>query len=227
VYLGIQLVLLVGVVVVTAFDGLHFHGVTTFTLYVPIWTEASDWAGRMGEQYLSREWVGGPYQALANPMRYALLPLVFLLPLTGARYLGLGRGHRVVRVMALWCALPLIIAATFLFLGQSTLVGFGKRLVSNTLQNGPFEEFLFRGAIQTRLTALLGPAWGLTLSSLAFGVWHLGLGYTMMGKQSVADGLAVTVLIQTVTGVGFGYLFHRTRNLMAGSVFHVVSNSAV
>src|SRR6185436_3296783 len=144
---------------------------------------------------------------------------------TGRRYLGLGRGHRVLRVTALWCALPLAYVVFQLATGRLALLAFARRLLSHTVQNGPFEEFLFRGAIQSRLSALLGSGWGVVLGSLAFGAWHLGLGYTQTGKASILDGLASVFILQSTMGLAFAVIFHRTRNLVAGSVVHVVTNS--
>jgi len=222
-----QVGLLAAVVVITGWEGLRFHRATQHSLVIPLWTPVTEWFGRLGVRYLDSAWVGGSYHALANPARYCLLPMLFLVPLTGFRYLGLGSGHRVVRVTALWCALPLLVLAYSLGAGHLTASGFAQRLTSNALQNGPFEEFLFRGAIQTRLTLLLGPAPGIVASSLGFGLWHLGLGYSLTGGHSLVNGLACTVIIQAVIGLGFGVIYNRTKNLLSSSVFHVLSNSMV
>ena len=55
------------------------------------------------------------------------------------------------------------------------------RLVSNALDDGFFERFLFRGALQPRLRGLVGPSSGLVLQELVFGAWHLGPGFTDIG----------------------------------------------
>jgi membrane protease YdiL (CAAX protease family) len=41
---------------------------------------------------------------------------------------------------------------------------------------------------------------------------------------NVLAGLAVCIVMQTVLGFVFGYVFHRTRNLVAPSLVHVASN---
>jgi hypothetical protein len=218
--LWLQVAMLAAVVgTATMWEGLHFHGVVSGPPVIPGWTHVANWCGKTAER------LGAPYRWGANPAEYCLLPLMFLVPLTGLRYLGLGRGHRTVRVTLLWCAVPIAKAASFLLPGRKTFGDYLWRLASNTMQNGPFEEFLSRGAIQTRLQLLLGPAWGVTLASLAFGAWHLGLGFTQTGKQSLVDGLASTIVIQATLGLALGMIYLRTRNLVACSVFHVVSNA--
>lgn len=223
--LWIQLVPLAIVVLLTGWAGLHLHHAVDKPWQVPGWSDAESWFGRLGERHLSPAWVGNPYLALANPARYCLLPLLFLVPLTGLRHLGVGPGHRVFRVIGLWCALPLAVVAYSLATGGVRATEVAARLLGNTLSNGPFEEFLFRGAIQTRLVVLLGPRWGVVLASLLFGIWHLGLGYAQTGGRSLWDGLASTVILQTMVGLVLGVIYHRTRNLIAPSVCHVVFNS--
>lgn len=96
--------------------------------------------------------------------------------------------------------------------------------MSNTLQNGFFEEFLIRGVLQTRLRLLIAPDVALASQALLFGVWHLGLGFTVTGGDPVA-AVAYTVVHQAVLGVALGVLFARTRDLVAPSAVHVLLNS--
>ena len=109
--------------------------------------------------------------------------------------------------------------------GQLSLGRLAGRVLSNSLNNGFFEEFLFRGALQTRLRRLAGPGWALVLQALIFGPWHLGLGFTDTGHAGWLPALASTLVHQAVVGLGFGVIFERTRNLLAPSVVHVVANS--
>lgn len=157
---------------------------------------------------------------LANPVCYGLLPLSLLL-LAGARphELGLGREHHAGRVL-LATAGPLLVVG----LSARQPLDLGSRIVSNTLQNGFFEEFLFRGALQTRLRMLVAPDVALAAQALLFGMWHLGLGFTMTGGDLIA-AVAYTIVHQAVLGVAFGVLFARTRNLAAPSAVHVLLNS--
>jgi membrane protease YdiL (CAAX protease family) len=93
------------------------------------------------------------------------------------------------------------------------------------MQNGFFEEFLFRGALQTRLRKLTTPAWALVLQALIFGLWHLGAGYSATGGSDLLTAAASTIVAQASLGLAFGIIFERTRNLFASSAFHIVINS--
>lgn len=99
------------------------------------------------------------------------------------------------------------------------------RLLSNALNNGFFEEFLFRGALQTRLRPLVGVGWALVLQALVFGVWHLGLGFDDTSHVGWPEALASTLAHPAVIGLAYGVAFERTRNLLAPSVAHVLANS--
>ena len=95
------------------------------------------------------------------------------------------------------------------------------------LQNGFGEEFLFRGALQTRLRALLSPSWAIVIQALLFGIWHFGANFGHNGINSINAVIAFSVVLQGTAGLAFGIIFQRTRNLLACTVFHVVLNSLV
>lgn len=222
-FFRIETLLLAGVCLFTGWTGLRFHLAMGRAFY-----DSADRGfdeGNPGEQFLDPDWVASLYFAVLNPLKYCIIPLIFIVPLTGFHHLGLGRGHRVLRVTLLWCAIPLMAVGFFLVTGSSNLTFMARTIVSNTLQNGPFEEFLFRGALQSRLKILLGAPWGLVLASLVFGVWHLGAGFAGTGWQSLLDGLASTVVNQATLGLGLGIIYDRTRNLISPSICHVVFSS--
>lgn len=212
----LQLAVVLVVFVLTAWSGLVFHDVVSPSDGPAAWSAVHEGIQRLGETLL------GPGRGtwLSNPVSYVLLPLPLLL-LAGARprELGMGRGHRTGPVL-LATALPLLLAG--LLFGQPAALG--ARIVSNTMQNGFFEEFLFRGALQTRLRMLIVPDSALVVQALLFGAWHVGFGYTMTGGDLIA-AVAYTIVHQGVLGVAFGVLFARTRNLLAPSVVHVLLNS--
>jgi membrane protease YdiL (CAAX protease family) len=164
--LWIQVALVLLVAVVTGWSALTTHEGTANGPMVPGWSQIVHTGGRLAQH------LGVPYNWGANPLRYCFLPALFLLPLTGWKYLGLSRG-----------------------------------------------------ALQTRLQMLIGPIWGIVLASLLFGVWHLGLGFITTGKDSIAEGLASTIVVQGTMGLCFGVIYYRTRNLLACSVVHVMHNT--
>ncbi|MCS6846166.1 MAG: type II CAAX endopeptidase family protein [Anaerolineae bacterium] len=202
-----------------------FIALTGFVRTLPVWSNMTAALSALGERLLPAEIVGGPGNAIANPVQYFALPFVLLLVL-GARpaELGLGRGHRVLRTCLAWIAAPAIFWIVLLASGQLTVMRLLRAVVGNALQNGFFEEFLFRGALQTRLNKLVQPGWALVIQALAFGVWHFN------ANAGVAPGdpfaaLAACVVSQAVSGLAYGIVFLRTRNLVAPSVAHVVMNA--
>lgn len=191
---------------------------------VPLWSGMVAWLRGLGEAVLPVEWFGAPGNVVANPVQYFVIPFLLLLAL-GARprELGLGRGHRVWPVSLLWTVgwgLVLIVPAAAGALGLQTLV---RRVISNSFQNGFFEEFLFRGVLQTRLRSFLSTPWTLVIQALLFGLWHLRSN-TLSFDGNVVAGLAWCIVSQGVLGFAFGVIFHRTRNLIAPSVAHVMMN---
>ncbi len=191
---------------------------------LPLWTGMVAWLRGVGESVLPVEWFGGPGNAVANPVQYLVVPLLLLLAL-GARpaELGFTRGHRVWRVCLIWLALPLLTWVGLLASGALAAQTLARRILGNTFQNGFFEEFLFRGALQTRLYRLRASPWMLLLQAVLFGLWHLRANMQSMGGNLLA-GLAICIVSQAVTGLAFGIIFRRTRNLVAPSVAHVAMN---
>lgn len=209
-----QLAIVVGFIILTGFASA-----------LPIWFDMTSALAALGERLLPAEVVGGPGNAVVNPAQYFVLPLMALLAL-GARpaELGLGRGHKVLRPCLVWLAVPLVFWFILLIDGQLTWMRLLRAVVSNALQNGFFEEFLFRGALQTRLNRLTTIGWALVLQALIFGVWHLDANSGVAPGDPLA-ALAACVVGQAVGGLAYGIVFLRTRNLIAPSVAHVVMNA--
>lgn len=165
------------------------------------------------------------WSQLANPLLYALLPAGVLL-LLGARprEIGCGRGFRSLRVALWWCAIPpAVVLGWRWFQQQVSGAGLLHAAVSNFLQNGPMEEFLFRGALLTRLLAWCDTGWAIAASALAFGVWHLGLNLAVF-HGAWLPALAACVVNQGAAGVAFAVIMLRTGNLFAPSAAHVAVN---
>lgn len=105
-----------------------------------------------------------------NPILYFVLPVCVLLLLQAHwRELGLRRGYRAGAVLGLWSIIPLVLISVNVASGRLTLGLLIISLFTNTLNNGFFEEFLFRGVLLTRLSRLLGTEWSVVLSSLLSG----------------------------------------------------------
>ncbi len=199
----------------------------TVCKYVPCWSPFLDWIGDIGQKTLDSSIVGSGYSALRNPITYFVIPMVLLI-LLGAqsRQLGLGRGHRLWRVAAVWCSIPVVVILFALMSGRWNIGRLLKALVSNSLQNGFFEEFLFRGALQTRLAPLLSTSWAIVIQAIIFGAWHADLAALFTGGENALGDVAAAIINQGTDGMVYGIIFWRTRNLAASSIFHVLGNSA-
>ena len=223
--LWLQVALVVAVIALTGQRGIVLHEVAPPMLeHIPLWSpfvgfleETGIRLGRAG--YLKNQ------NYLVNPVLMFVVPLPLLL-LLGARWRSLGfeRGWRTWRVVVLWSIGVVGYWLFNLITGTWSVGRLGHKLLSNTMQNGFFEEFLFRGVLQTRLSRLISPSWGLVLSSLGFGLWHIGVDAKELGGDFLA-GAAMSILIQSPMGLALGVIFLRTRNLLACSVIHVVFNT--
>lgn len=161
--------------------------------------------------------------AISNATLEFLVPLAALLALGArSRELGLGPGHRVWRVLGLWSALQLVSLSVAVVTGQAQLLRLVGHFIRNAFQNGFVEEFLFRGALQTRLSRLLGSGWGVVLASVIFGVWHLGTNARFETNGDLMGAACAGIAGQAPFGVGAGVILLRTRNLLAGSLFHML-----
>lgn len=187
---------------------------------VPAWTWFYDQLGRAEFR------LAIPAGFLTTPVIYGILPLILTLAL-GARprELGLGRGYRAWRVTVAWCALPAAVIVVQLATGRA-LAALLRRLVAVAMTSGPWEEFLYRGALLTRLTCLLGAGWGIVLSSLAFGLLHVATNVHDLGLGGdLVAGAAAGIVMQGTGSIGFAVATQRTGNVLATSITHVIFNS--
>jgi len=86
----------------------------------------------------------------------------------------------------------------------------------------PFQEFFFRGWLQPRFEASLGRRIGLLMTALGFALWHVLPPF----EGSPTSALAFTSIESILTTVGmgllFGYIFQRTRSIVAPWLAHVL-----
>jgi membrane protease YdiL (CAAX protease family) len=223
-FFWLQLLVVVFFILLTGYRGFVFNVQPARAMNIPVWSWFGDWFSNLGGRYLSNLVDHSPGLAAENFAGYFLIPFVLLL-LLGARLpdLGFGKGHRVSRVTALWVSIPLVFFIINIVNGSTSLMRLGMMFFGNLLRNGFSEEFLFRGALQTRLKGWLGSDWALVLQALVFAVWHLGADTQFMGGD-VLQGLALGIASHSISGLAMGVIFQRTRNLIAPSITHVVIN---
>ena len=205
--LWLQVAMLGVVILIAGFSGLVFHDLIP-SLHYPSWF--------------------AHFLPLINPLLYFVLPTT-LLYFTGVRWreIGFGSGWHSWRVIILYigvrCIFGVIGVLSFVTSLHQLLflpVVFGR----NMLENGFSEEFLFRGALQTRLRWLLSPSWAVVASSLVFGLWHIGA-VTQNAGGNYLVGAAYSIVSQATIGLFFGLIFWRTRNLLACSVIHAFADT--
>jgi len=223
-FFWLQLLVVVFFILLTGYRGFVFNVQPARAMNIPVWSWFGDWFSNLGGRYLSNLVDHSPGLAAENFAGYFLIPFVLLL-LLRARLpdLGFGKGHRVSRVTALWVSIPLVFFIINIVNGSTSLMRLGMMFFGNLLRNGFSEEFLFRGALQTRLKDWLGSEWALVLQALVFAVWHLGADTQFMGGD-VLQGLALGIASHSISGLAMGVIFQRTRNLIAPSITHVVIN---
>ena len=219
-----QLLVVLFFVLLTGYRGFVFNMMPGRLVQIPIWSLFAGWFENLGGRYLPNLVDHSPGTNAVNFAGYFLIPLILLL-LLGARLseLGLGKGHRVWRVVAFWVSIPVIFFIINILNGSTTLIQLARMFFGNLLRNGFSEEFLFRGALQTRLKQWMSSDWALVIQTLAFAVWHLGTDTQFMGGD-VLQGLALGIASHSMLGLALGIIFQRTRNLIAPSIVHVANN---
>jgi membrane protease YdiL (CAAX protease family) len=220
----LQILVILFFILLTGYRGFVFNTQPGGSIEIPVWSLFGDWFANLGGRYLFNIVDHSPGIAAANFAGYFLIPFILLL-LLGARPpgLGFGKGHRVWRIIAIWVGIPLVFLIINVVNGSTTLINLVKMFFGNLLRNGFSEEFLFRGALQTRLKQWMNSDWALVIQALIFAAWHLGADTQMMGGDML-QGLALGIASHSIFGLAMGIIFQRTRNLIAPSIIHVVIN---
>lgn len=83
------------------------------------------------------------------------------------------------------------------------------------------EDLVFRGAILYILISRLGAKWGILISALCFGVYHV-FSYGMTGNSIIS--ILYVVLVTGFVGYVWAYTFHKTKSIMMALGFHIAYN---
>ena len=101
------------------------------------------------------------------------------------------------------------------------------------LEAGLVEEFFFRAVVQARLTAWFkSEVSGVALMALVFGLAHApgfilrhaGLAEAIGANPSAADSIAYAIVVLSVSGIFFGIVWARTKNLLAVMFIHAAAD---
>lgn len=119
------------------------------------------------------------------------------------------------------------------FSAHQLLVGLPLCLVWLTVEVGLVEEFFFRAVVQSRFAAWLkSEIGGVALMSLVFGLAHApGMIFRQAGaveglgtNPSALDAIAYSIVTLAISGILFGVLWARTKNLTALISIHAAGD---
>lgn len=86
----------------------------------------------------------------------------------------------------------------------------------------PFQEFFFRGWLQSRLGAGLGSRWAVVVTSLAFTLWHFFPALEGTPTSSLPLSSATGIVSTFVSGLLWGFVYERTGNIVAPWLAHAI-----
>lgn len=88
----------------------------------------------------------------------------------------------------------------------------------------PFQEFFFRGWLQTRFENALGTWSGMLVATGCFTLWHYFAPF--VGRTTVPLDIPIGALSTFGAGLMYAYSFQRTRNIVAPWLAHVLTGIA-
>ncbi len=161
----------------------------------------------------------GVVQFFAYVVLTSLLLLPFRIP---SRYLGLQPELRVsLAAGAVWLLPVAAILLTAAVTGKETLSAITSSIAVNVFSNGFSEEFLFRGALMSRLTRVVSAPWALFTQAAIFGAWHFGANMRGLHGDLPLVFLAM-VVNQMLFGYAMGFVTVRSGSILVPSAFHAL-----
>lgn len=107
---------------------------------------------------------------------------------------------------------------------------FGLWLILGNLVNSAMEEGLFRGVMLGHLRRRYSPWRAILFQACLFAIWHLNwpIKNWMDGEATLGEAgfEAAALLLSTfISGVLYGYLYHRTGTLWGAFIAHAINNT--
>lgn len=88
----------------------------------------------------------------------------------------------------------------------------------------PFQEFFFRGWLQTRFENALGDIWGLIIANMCFTLWHYCAPFV---SQTSVPLESITGALSTFgAGLIYAYAFQRTKHIATPWLAHLLAGLA-
>lgn len=91
----------------------------------------------------------------------------------------------------------------------------------------PFQEFFFRGWLQSRLQSVFGKLVGLVITSLSFTLWHFFPRLEGTSTTTLPISSPIGILSTFLAGLLFGYIYQRTENIIAPWIAHALGGIAL
>jgi membrane protease YdiL (CAAX protease family) len=85
----------------------------------------------------------------------------------------------------------------------------------------PFQEFFFRGWMQSGLGDAVGEWWGLIIANACFTLWHYVS--PIVDAAPFPLGTVIGVVSTFVAGLAYGYVFMRSRSVVSPWLGHAIS----
>jgi membrane protease YdiL (CAAX protease family) len=216
---AIACAILAVVFVVTTYDGMLFWGVVhaPMPLWTPLHRAVGDLAHRLGLQRME----------LQNPFSDIVVAALLLLPLRlGRQAFGVGRFRPgAARTALLWLGIGILVLLYDLVVHAWTAGHLGHRILSDIVQNGYSEEFLFRGAILGVLASRIGAGGANLVQALLFAVFQTGVEMNLYHDGLV--GMSRALLTTGVFGWAMGFVTLRTGNIAIPGAFHALFDAWV
>ena len=214
----LQIVALLAIAAFSAVDGLYFHHLVATG--VPLWTPLRFTIFHEATRIFNDRALGS---GIANATFYVVPPLIVLLALqVPPSSFGLGRFQSKSTIVAAIWLIPAVIAVTWGAMASGgTLPTLVHRVLTDLLQNGATEEFLWRGAILGRLRLFMRNDVAVLLQAVLFGLWHAGADISAF-QGNIWLACAEAVAVQTTFGIAMGYVALRSGNIAVSSIFHAL-----
>ena len=119
------------------------------------------------------------------------------------------------------------------FTASQLLLGLPLCFAWLVIEVGLVEEFFFRALVQSRLAAWFkSEVSGVVLMSLVFGLAHApgfifrgaGIIEGLGAKPTALEAIAYSIVVLAVSGILFGVMWARTKNLMALMLLHAAGD---
>jgi membrane protease YdiL (CAAX protease family) len=157
-----------------------------------------------------------------------LLPIIAVMKLTRQNLGNIGiTRENIGKNIALGVLLSAVFITIFAFLGPSlggtSFIGLSVPVIYSLISLaiiGFGEEIVFRGYIQTRLTASKGAIWGLPFTSVLYAIFQFPVGYFCFGGD-IQSGLFYA-LWRLSAGLVFGYIFYKSQSIIPSSILHTI-----